>query len=179
MSWLTSGPLELGYTAGKAALMYATALVGLRLSERRTLAQWSTIDFVAAVAVGAIVGRTAIASTQSYLMGAVALIVLLLLHRLVSVARFNRWFARLVDHGVVLLVRDGELRHRELHRCGLTGDDLFAQLRQRGVLSLAHVKYVLYESKGGLTVVTADTESPGELLDAAATGTRGGGRRDP
>jgi len=82
MSSLTSGPAELCYTAGKAALMYATALTGLRLSERRTLAQWSTIDFVAAVAVGAVVGRTAIASTQSFAAGAVALVVLLALHAL-------------------------------------------------------------------------------------------------
>ncbi len=41
MSWLTSSSAELGYTAGKATLMYATAVIGLRLSERRTLAQWS------------------------------------------------------------------------------------------------------------------------------------------
>ncbi len=45
--------------------MYATALVGLRLGERRTLAQWSIIDFVTAVRIGAIVGRTAIAGSSS------------------------------------------------------------------------------------------------------------------
>lgn len=167
MAWLTSGPAELGYTAGKAALMYATAVIGLRLSERRTVAQWSTIDFVAAVAVGAIVGRTAIASTQSFATGAVALLVLLVLHRLVSFARLNRWFAVLVDHRVRLLVCDGELRRRELRRCGLTEQDLSVHLRQRGVLTLANVKYVLYEAKGGITVVPAETPEPTELLDDA------------
>jgi len=112
---------------------------GLRLSERRTLAQWSTTDFVAAVAVGAVVGRTAIASTQSVAAGAVARRPTGLA-RLVSVPRFNRRFAALVDHRVRLLVRDGRLCQRELHRCGLTDDDLFAQLRQRGVTSLESVK---------------------------------------
>jgi uncharacterized membrane protein YcaP (DUF421 family) len=89
MSWLTSSWSDLGITAGKAALMYATALIGLRLGERRTFAQWTLIDYVAAVAVGAIVGRTAIASNQWYTVGAVALITLILMHRLTSMARFQ------------------------------------------------------------------------------------------
>ena len=69
MSWLTGGWAHLGAVAGKAALMYATALVALRLGERRTLAQWTIIDFATAVAMGAIIGRTAIAGTQSYATG--------------------------------------------------------------------------------------------------------------
>ncbi len=69
MSWLTSSPSALAIVAAKAALMYVTALLGLRLGERRTLAQWTIIDFAAAVAMGAIVGRTAVASTQSYATG--------------------------------------------------------------------------------------------------------------
>ncbi len=37
--------------------------------------------------------------------------------------------------------------------CGLTDNDLFAELRQRRVFDLTDVRYVLYETKGGLTVV--------------------------
>lgn len=73
MSWLTTSWANLGSTAEKAVLMYLTALVGLRLGERRTLAQWTIIDFAAAVAIGAIVGRTAIADGQSYAVGAIAI----------------------------------------------------------------------------------------------------------
>lgn len=38
MSWLTSPWTDLAVVAAKAALMYLTALVGLRVAERRTLA---------------------------------------------------------------------------------------------------------------------------------------------
>ena len=55
----------------------------------------------------------------------------------------------------------------ELRRCGLTDDDLSAHLRERGVLTLADVKFVLYEAKGGITVVPAATSEPTELLDSA------------
>ena len=45
------------WIAGKAVTLYATAIIGLRLGKRRILAELSPFDFVAAVAVGAIVGR--------------------------------------------------------------------------------------------------------------------------
>jgi len=153
MSWLASPWSELGIVAAKGGLIYATAVVGLRLGERRTLAQWTLIDFAAAVAIGAIIGRTALASTQSYAAGAVALLTIVAAHRLLSVARFNPLANRLVDHRVRVLVADGQLRRRQLRLCGLTDNDLFAELRLQGVYDLAEVRYVLYETKGGLTVV--------------------------
>ena len=59
MSWLIGHASDVGLVAAKAALMYLTALLALRLGERRTLAQWTIIDFATAVAMGAIIGRTA------------------------------------------------------------------------------------------------------------------------
>jgi hypothetical protein len=57
--WLFHGWSEDAVAAAKAAGMLAVAVVGLRLSPRRTLAQWTAIDVAAAVALGAIIGRTA------------------------------------------------------------------------------------------------------------------------
>lgn len=153
MSWLIGDWLHLGAVAGKAALMYATALFALRVGERRTLAQWTIIDFVAAVAVGAIVGRTAIASTQSFITGAVALVALVVLHRVMSLLRLHPAFGRLTDHRIRVLVAHGRVRPHELTICGLTEGDLYAQLRQQGVFELSGIRFVLYEAKGGLTVV--------------------------
>ena len=63
--WLVDGWAQLAIAAAKAALMYVIALVGLSLAHRRTLSRWTAIDFAAAVAPGAIIGRTAIANGQS------------------------------------------------------------------------------------------------------------------
>src|SRR4051812_28407581 len=127
MDWLNGSSSALGAVAAKAALMYVTALVALRLGERRTLAQWTIIDFATAVAMGAIIGRTAIAQ-QSYAVGAVALCTLVVVHRVASVIRFNSLIGKLFDHRIRVLVADGELRRAELLRCGLTDNDLYTQL---------------------------------------------------
>lgn len=151
--WLFHGGSELAITAAKAALMYLVALLGLRVAHRRTLAQWTAIDFAAAVAIGAIVGRTAIASDQSFAVGAVALVTVLAAHWLATVGRFNSWFVKLVDHRVRVLVDHGRLRYDQLRLCGLTESEVLAQLRRQGVADLGDLRYVLYETKGDLTVV--------------------------
>ncbi len=173
MSWISGDWPELGIVAGKGALMYVTALVGLRLGERRTLAQWSIIDFVTAVGIGAIVGRTAVAGSQSFVTGAVALVTLIVVHRLASVARFNAVFSTLVEHRVRVLVEHGRINRGQLRRGGLTDDDLFAQLRQAGVHHLEDIRYVLYEASGGLTIVREDTDPDSELVEAGLKGAVG------
>jgi uncharacterized membrane protein YcaP (DUF421 family) len=179
MSWISGNWPELGIVAGKAALIYATALVGLRLGERRTLAQWTIIDFTTAVAIGAIVGRTAIASTQSYITGAVALLTLIAAHRLASLLRFNLVFSKLLDHRVRVLVAHGQLRRSQLRRCGLTDNDVFAHLRQAGVRHLDDLRYVLYEAKGGLTIVHENGDPDTELIEAGLNGSVGFHRQQP
>lgn len=152
-SWLVGNAAQLGEVAGKALGMYVVALIGLRLGERRTLAQWRLIDFATAVAIGAIVGRTAVADSQSFATGAVALLVLVGLHRLVSVLRFLQPVSLTLDHRVRVLLAHGELRRSQMRRCGLTDDDLYSQLRQQGVQRLDELRYVLYEPAGELTLV--------------------------
>jgi uncharacterized membrane protein YcaP (DUF421 family) len=155
-AWLAGDWPHLGAVAAKAALMYLAALVGLRLTYRRTLAQWTAIDFAAAVAIGAIVGRTAIAGGQSLLFGVVALLTILIAHWLISVGRYSAVIAKLTDHRVRVLVEHGRVRDRQLRICGITRSDLFAQLRQQGAYRLEDLRYVLYETKGALTIVPED-----------------------
>ena len=89
MTWLTGSAALLGIVAAKATLIYLTAVFGLRLGERRALARWTVTDAAAAVAIGAIIGRTAVADTQSYLTGATALVTIITAHRLINIARFH------------------------------------------------------------------------------------------
>ena len=183
MSWLTASWPDLGIAAAKALLMYLTALVGLRLGERRTMAQWTAIDFAAAVAIGAIIGRTAIASSQPFAVGAVALVVIIAAHRLASLYRFTPVIGAWVDHPTRVLVVDGRVRRRELRLSGLTDDDLYAALRQQGVFDVDQLAYVLYEAKGGLTVVPRDQDAHAPLVQRGVDGSvgfdRAGGRTAP
>jgi uncharacterized membrane protein YcaP (DUF421 family) len=123
-------------------------------------------DFVVAVAVGAIVGRTATAAGASFLVGVTALVTLLAVHVLIARLRLSAGIGRLIDHPVRVLVTDGRLDRRQLGLCSLTEEDLRSVLRQRGVTSYGELRFVLYESRGGFTIVRHG-EDDGDLLDLA------------
>ena len=63
---LVGGTDLLAWVAVKAVLMFAVAVIGLRLGERRTLAQLGAFDFAVAVAIGAIISRTVTAASASF-----------------------------------------------------------------------------------------------------------------
>jgi uncharacterized membrane protein YcaP (DUF421 family) len=178
MSQLIGGAGGLGWVAVKAVLMFAVAVAGLRLGERRTLAQLGAFDFAVAVAIGSIIGRTVTASDTSFLTGAVALITLLAVHRLVALARRHSRIARAVDHPPMVLVALGVIQAREVARAGLTTADVYALLRGQGVDDLGQVGYLLYETRGATTLVRADA-NPGPLTQEAlsAAGFGAPGRR--
>ena len=160
--------------AVKAVLMFAVAVIGLRLGERRTLAQLGAFDFAVAVAIGAIIGRTVTTPSASFATGAVALVTLLVVHRLVAFARRHSRIARIVDHPPRVLVARGEIQDRELARAGLTAADVYALLRQQGVDDLGQVGYLLYETRGATTLIGAD----GELGPLIRDGLSAAGCRD-
>jgi uncharacterized membrane protein YcaP (DUF421 family) len=166
MSWLIGQWNTVWMVAVKTLLLYVTAFAGLRLATRRTLAEMSLFDFLTALAVGAVIGRTATASETSYLQGAVALVTLIVLHRIVSLLRYQPAAARVLDHRVRVLMVDGKVRRRQLWICGLTVEDLNAALRQHCVRQTAQVRYLLYERTGGFTIVRHD-EQTSELVATA------------
>ena len=160
---LAGGAGGLGWVAVKAVMMFAVTIVGLRFGERRTLAQLGAFDFAVAVAIGAIIGRTVTASSASFATGAVALVTLLVAHRLVALARRHSRMARIIDHPPRVLVAGGKMQDRELARAGLTAADVYALLRRHGVDDLGQVGYLLYETRGATTLIGAGGE-PGPLM---------------
>jgi uncharacterized membrane protein YcaP (DUF421 family) len=160
---LVGGAGGLGWVVAKAVFIFAVAVIGLRLGERRTLAQLGAFDFAVAVATGSIIGGTAISPSVSLISGAVALVTLLVAHRLVAYARRRSQLARMIDHPPRVLVARGELQDRELARAGLTAADVYALLRRQGVDDLGQVGYLLYETRGMTTLIGANTE-PGPLM---------------
>lgn len=139
--------------AVKAVLLFLVAALAFRVGQRRTLAELAPFDWVAAVAVGAIVGRTATASDASFLTGTAALVALLAAHAVVARLRLVGRFAQLVDPPLVVLVRDGVVDQANLHRSGLLRADLDAILREHGHADPSTVALAVLESKGAVSVL--------------------------
>ncbi|MHB8293499.1 MAG: DUF421 domain-containing protein [Acidimicrobiales bacterium] len=155
---------QLGGVAIKSLLLFLTAVVGFRIAGRRTIAEMNAFDFLAAVAAGAVIGRVPNATSTSYVEGAVTLVVVLAAHAGVARLRFVRPIAFAIDHPPSLLIVDGQPRRREMRRAALTTDDLHAILRQSGVHSLAEVRFLVFESRGRMSLVRTG-EASDELVE--------------
>lgn len=154
------------WAAIKVLALFLTAAVAFRLTERRTLAEFAPFDWVAAVAVGAIVGRTATASDGSWLTGTAALLTLLAGHAAISRLRYLPWVRRLVDPPLLVLIRDGQVDRRNLRRCGMTGTDLDAVLRQHGHTSPDRIHLAIFETKGAVSILSQG-QGPGHQAELA------------
>jgi uncharacterized membrane protein YcaP (DUF421 family) len=141
------------YAAVKSVALFLTAAVAFRLAERRTMAEFAPFDWVAAVTVGALVGRTATATDASWLTGAAALVALLVIHAAVTRLRFLPMISRLVDPPLRILIRDGQVNHRNLRRCGLTEADLDAVLRRHGHLGPGGIHLAIFEANGAVSIL--------------------------
>ncbi|WP_202284847.1 DUF421 domain-containing protein [Mycobacterium paraintracellulare] len=149
---LVDGWRPAAYAALKALALFVTTATAFRFTLRRTIAEFTPFDWVTAVAVGAIVGRTATAADTSWLTGAAALLALIAAHDTVARLRFIPWLRRLVDPPVRVLIRDGQLDRPNLRRCGLTDEDLDAILRQHGHRRPDEIRLALLETKGVVSV---------------------------
>jgi len=141
------------YAAIKALALFVTAAAAFRLAGRRTIAELSPFDWVTAVAVGALVGRSATASDTSWLTATAALLALMAAHGIVTRIRFVPWIRRLVDPPVRILVHDGHIDDANLRRSGLTRADLDAVIRQHGYEDASDIRLALLEAKGVISVL--------------------------
>ena len=148
--------LQAPAVAIKAFALFVTAAVLFRFKERRTLAEFAPYVWVAAVAVGAIVGRTATAADAAWLPGAVALIVIMATHALVSRLRYWPKLRRFIDLPVLVLIHDGMVDRRNLRRCGMTEADLDAAL-QHGYSRPSDVHLAISEARGAVSILTGSS----------------------
>jgi uncharacterized membrane protein YcaP (DUF421 family) len=94
---------------------------------------------------------------------ATGLVTFLAAHRLFAIGRRHSRVVPLIDHRPRVLVAAGGLQGAELAHAGLTDADVSALLRQNGVGNLGQVGYLLYETRGTVTVIGAARE-PGPLV---------------
>jgi uncharacterized membrane protein YcaP (DUF421 family) len=146
-----------GDVAIKTSALFLTAAILFRFTERRTLAELAPFDWIAAVAAGAIVGRAATATDTAWLQATTALLCLIAVHAFLAQLRFVPALSRFIDPPLMVLIRDGEVNRRNVRRCGLTGADLEAVLRERGHRDADGIHLAILETKGTISILDADT----------------------
>jgi uncharacterized membrane protein YcaP (DUF421 family) len=154
------------------ASAYATVVVVLRLSGKRTLAKLNAFDLVVTVALGSTLATILLSSDVSWAEGAVGLLVLALLQSVVAWGTTHRPRLRaVVTARPTLLLRDGRPVTEALRSERVTIDEVRQAVRASGSGDLSSIAAVVLESDGSLSVIPASEAGNGSSL----RGVRGAG----
>jgi uncharacterized membrane protein YcaP (DUF421 family) len=136
------------------SMAYATLVVFLRISGKRTLSKLNAFDLVVTVALGSTLSAIILQESVALAEGATALALLIFLQFFVTFWSVrSQKFAKAVRAEPTLLVRNGDLCVEAMRRQRVTPDEARSAVRAAGGNDLADVKAVILESDGTLSVI--------------------------
>lgn len=137
----------------RTVLMYLYTLLLIRLLSRRAIGQLSLIEFLLVIALGSAVGDPMFYEDVPLLHAFAVITTVVGLNRGVNwlMAR-NETVERLVEGTPASLIQDGRLVLPNLHRYGLSQEELFEFLRAQGVENLGHIREAYFEQNGQISV---------------------------
>ena len=131
------------------ALIFFTRFGGLR-----SFSKMSSFDFAVTVAIGSIVATSLLSSDPPLFQSIVALGILYGVQMIVARLRVkNPVIGKIVDNKPLLLMDKKKILRDNLHKAGVTLNDLRAKLREANVTQLKQVKAVVMETTGDISVL--------------------------
>jgi uncharacterized membrane protein YcaP (DUF421 family) len=159
LSWIDAATVVVS-TVG----VYLGFLVLIRLVGQRALANMSSFDFAAAVALGAVMGRAVLGYTPTLLAALIGMTTLFALQGIFGLLRRNRRLDHLLTNLPLLLMVDGRVLHEHLRAAHIVEDELRQKLRLAGIHRYADVAAVILERTGAISVLRQGETIGAELL---------------
>ncbi|GAA2360243.1 hypothetical protein GCM10010170_055100 [Dactylosporangium salmoneum] len=143
----------------RTVLVYGGLAVLLRVGGKRELAQLNSFDLVVMLLLSNVVQNAIIGNDNSLSGGLLGAVVLIAINA-VMVRLVNRRprLTRIFEGRNTILVTDGRVDHKALHRIGIRHSDLAAALRRQGASDVHEVKRATL-APGGAIVVTLTEEA--------------------
>lgn len=146
-------------------LAYASLVVLLRASGKRTLSKLNAFDLVVTVALGSTLATVLLSADVSFVEGLAAMVVLIGAQFAVA------WLSirvgslrRAVRSRPALVVHDGHLLHDRLRRHRVAVEEVRQALRSSGAGALGDVAAVVLETDGSLSVIRRGQLGSGDAL---------------
>lgn len=143
----------------RATVVYAVVLVGLRVTGKREVGQFTPFDLVLVLLISNAVQNAMVGADTSLLGGVIAAVTLLIVNYVVG--RFTEGSPaarRLILGHPTLLVHDGVVQRAGITREGLTEDELLTSIREHGLESVAEVRLAVLEVDGSISIVPMSSE---------------------
>lgn len=147
---------DIGRVLAVGTAAYATVVVVLRLTGKRTLSKLNAFDLIVSVALGSTLATILLSSDVTWAEGATALALLACLQFAVAWTTTHLPGGRsVVTARPSLLLDDGRLLHDAMRDQRVTEDEVRQAIRATGSGDLADIAAVVLESDGSFSVIPA------------------------
>lgn len=145
----------------RAAAVITTILLLYRLHGLRSFSKMSGFDFAITVSIGSVLAG-AVTTPKTHLhIFLIALASLFLVQFII--ARLRVAFdsvQQTIDNAPLLVMEDGRALPDNLKKAGMTSSDLRAKLREANAYNLDHVRAVIMETTGDVSVLHGPKDGP-------------------
>lgn len=138
--------------------IYFAVILFTRIAGKRSFSKMSSFDFAMTVAVGSILATTIVSSSVSLIQGIVGLATVYILQISAAICRRYTWFRKAIDNSPLLLMDGPEILYENLKKARVTKGDLRSKLREANVVQLSHIKAVVFETTGDISVLQNSDE---------------------
>lgn len=145
----------------RTVILYILIIAGIRLMGKRQVGELEPSELVLSL----IIADLAAVPMQDYgiplITGIVPILTLMSLTMILSVLTMKSVAFRAVLCGrPSIIIRDGLVDQREMHRNRLTVDELLEELRSKGYTDPSVVKYAILETNGQLSILPYANQKP-------------------
>lgn len=143
----------------RTLIVYVTALIIVRLGEKRFFSKSTAFDLVLSIILGSVISR-GINGSAPFFPTLAASLGLVLLHWILAALAFRSdWFGDLVKGHARVLIRDGELDWDSMSESHLSKQDLLSALRvESQIEDPDQVQIARLERSGDISVIPARGE---------------------
>lgn len=138
----------------RAILTFIGLLILTLLMGRKQLSQITFFDYTVGITIGSIAAVIAVDASVPVLNGAIALGVWAIMPVLLGfISLKSILFRRLVDGEPRIIIQNGVILNKSMHREKYNMGDLLMQLRDKGVFDISQVDFAILEPNGKLSVL--------------------------
>jgi len=141
----------------RTAVIYLALLVGLRLTGKRQVGQFTPFDLLLLLLLSNAVQNAMVGPDTSVAGGLIAACTLFGANVIVAaIARGSRRAAKVVEGTATLLIRHGQVIQQNLDNEGISAEDLRRALREHGIDDVKLVRAAILEVDGSISVLRED-----------------------
>lgn len=135
-------------------IAYASLILFLRVSGKRTLSKMNAFDFIVTVALGSTLATILLSKDVALAEGVVAFALLIALQFIITwLSVRSPRVKEIVASEPALLLFDGQLLRAQMRRARVTEEEVRAAVREQGVASLDDLEALVLETDGTFSAV--------------------------